>query len=877
MLGSINDSSYPLMLEFLSNIKHHAGIGNIYVARSVDKNGKVTDVKFGKNIFTDTGMSAYFINKTTFPDNFYIGSGTSDIGFDYSSKELIEPYDTSATLVSNTRNYAFPMYFDNVSGVISVVCLALRVKFPLSISGLPDAIPITEYGIGTAKDNLWTHSFVYDTIGHYAEMIKYPEQELYIDVYFCMSYNESMILSNWANHRYTAITTLGSFFNTSKRMEGTIYSFRRGNMKTSRSSTITTSNFQNGEITKYINLDAFTMYRMLSETDGYLDGLCFLNDGFTTIEREQLTSPEAFDEIVYPQGFKDTCISDKFGNYDSLSIPITQANILNAYLYNPNTHQYDIQEVFQNDPDKWYTETFLERTFAQPLYYTNNNTIVQLYLYQNINTHDPILSFDNNMETVYACEKYWDKTTWHHITNLLQVPANDTNSYGHTLNCQTARYFTTSLTSESVSLVPHRQSDGFVIIPTNGRSQTYPFIKAGITLKEVNGSEQYAWYKYGNNLYFPNQPAQYTLSDLSESAVHTIVYGKWLIAFISTNNSLIYYDMSDPTSAPTAQRLSLSFNSKTVNVYSGTYRTENGRGLVTVQSKSYNISYVIDFTGNTPVATEFATTKMCAIWGTDRIAYVLANDTSHIQIFEFGTTNSIVQTLDVPASYTIACMFGHTNYLYLSSTTSGVDGHCFDITTGVDTPITALSNIRTSNDDNLYMSAVDECFIIYRRSDIDFAKHYWFRMTDPTTVNTLTGLASTYGYNQSLQQYFLTKVHNGAILLLRVSGRANSTTVNALSIVVDFGNWMDGNKEYAYVSPQSSTDDAVSEFIPYGGYIISSNNIKYPMEHWLPHRLVGTTNTISTLNHIINIRNKQYRTTFSNVCDFRGLPPGVKQ
>ena len=180
MLGSINDSSYPLMLEFLSNIKHHAGIGNIYVARSVDKNGKVTDVKFGKNIFTDTGMSAYFINKTTFPDNFYIGSGTSDIGFDYSSKELIEPYDTSATLVSNTRNYAFPMYFDNVSGVISVVCLALRVKFPLSISGLPDAIPITEYGIGTAKDNLWTHSFVYDTIGHYAEMIKYPEQEFLI-------------------------------------------------------------------------------------------------------------------------------------------------------------------------------------------------------------------------------------------------------------------------------------------------------------------------------------------------------------------------------------------------------------------------------------------------------------------------------------------------------------------------------------------------------------------------------------------------------------------------------------------------------------------------------------------------------------------------
>ena len=871
------DESYKLLTEFLKNTHRSAGFGNIYVARAVDKNGKTVDVKFGKNIFTDNGMARYFISNEDFPNKFFIGFGGYDIGITYTDTELIDPYDTEATLISATRNYAYPMYFDGGEGrshLITVVCRALQVKFPLTITGLPDAISISEYGIGTSRTSLWTHSWVYDTLGRPAVIIKYPEQELYIDVYFCMSYQESMILDNWTNHRYTMITTMEAFFQGDKRMGGTIYTFRRGNMKTARTSTTTTSNFQNNVITKYINLDSFVMYRQLSETDGYMDGFLFWSNGFVTAERELLTTSEAIDEIIIPQGFKDTCISDKFGNYDAESIPITQCNVSHSYLYNPTSHAWDITESFINDPNKWYTETLLQRTCATPLYYTNNNSIMQLYLYQNINTSDPILSFDNNMETVYACEKYWDKTTWHHITNLLRVPDVDTNEYGHTLNCQTARYYTTSLSSENISLTPHRQSEGFVIIPTGGRSVEYPFIKSGYTWKEVNGSEQYHWYKYGNNIYFPDYPATYTFSEVNDTG-YSFACGKYLVEFITTND-VIYYDMSDPTTAPTAQTLNLPFGNRSINLASAVYRSDNGRGLITVQAKSYDISYVLDFNQSTPTATEYQTKKMCAVWGEDRIAYIPADDTSHIKVYEFGTTNAVIQTMDVPTGYNPAILFGHTNYVWMTSSTSTVDSHCYDITTGVDTSIVPITDLSNTSVETICMTAVDDCFIIYKRTQANYINNYWFRLTEPTVVHDLNGLSTTAGQNTGVQ-YFLNKVHGGAIALLRVNVRNNGNTQNAISIVCDFGNWMDGNTQYVYLSPASTADDAIAPLIPYGGYLISNNNIKYPLEHWMPHRVIGTTNTIGTVNHIVNIRNKQYYTTFSNVGDFVGLPPGVKQ
>ena len=171
-------------------------------------------------------------------------------------------------------------------------------------------------------------------------------------------------------------------------------------------------------------------------------------------------------------------------------------------MYNPTTHEWDNSETFLNDPNKWYTETPLENCFMTPIYYTNNNTVMRLNVFQNINTHDPITAFNVNVETVYAAEKYWDKETWHLISNLTNVPASDTNSYNHTMNCRTARYYISSTSDANTRLIPTRTSEGFVIIPTNERSETYNVVQGSAVFRRATSSSyDYHWYKHGSDLF----------------------------------------------------------------------------------------------------------------------------------------------------------------------------------------------------------------------------------------------------------------------------------------------------------------------------------------------------------------------------------------
>ena len=133
----IMSDSYQLMTEFMKNLHDRKqGIGNIYVAKVVDKNGNVKDVKFGKNMMTDYGMTQYFINNQAWQPYLYIGHGSTSIGFNHTTHVLVDPYDCEATNVNTTPAYGYPLYYDNVSGLITVVCRASQFKFPLTIDGI---------------------------------------------------------------------------------------------------------------------------------------------------------------------------------------------------------------------------------------------------------------------------------------------------------------------------------------------------------------------------------------------------------------------------------------------------------------------------------------------------------------------------------------------------------------------------------------------------------------------------------------------------------------------------------------------------------------------------------------------------------------------
>jgi hypothetical protein len=327
-------------------------------------------------------------------------------------------------------------------------------------------------------------------------------------------------------------------------------------------------------------------------------------------------------------------------------------------------------------------------------------------------------------------------------------------------------------------------------------------------------------------------------------------------------------DMSDLTTKPTVQRLTMPFNSRNVNVYTECYSTETGTGLITLQSLNYNVSYVAKFNTNTPSYDEYVTTKMCGIWGTHKIAYILESDPSHIQVYDYNTS-AIVQTFDVPSGVTPSILFGHSNYVYIVSSSNTSMSFCCNISTGTVTTMSGnMTNIK-SETSRVYMTAVDNCLVIYRWDYYDYNYHYYININDPTIHHSLPQVRTDNNYTTNVM-YTLKKVHGNSIALIRNMGVYYWNETGASSLVVDFGNFMDGNN-YNQLSTNTY------QWIPYGDYIIMNQYQKEPIEHWMPHKITGTTPCISTINTIKNIRNKQFQTKFTNIPEFNGRPPGKKQ
>ena len=896
-MSHVMDDSYDLMIDFMKTLHdQNKGIGNIYVAKTVDKNGNVTSVRYGKNMMTDHGMSEYFVSNANFPTNLYIGQGSTDVGFNHTTCEILDRFDCVSTLVSSTKSYAYPMYFDKVSGLVTCVCRALQVKFPLNIEGISDDIRITEYGIGTAWNQLWTHSWVYATDGYtsrYGSIIKHPEEELYIDVYYCLSYYESLILDNRALGKNIIITTMERFFN---RMEGTFQSYRRGNRKVNMDSSKSRSAFTDNQITSYNNLSAYTMQYVWTGDDtqkmksGYTDGYIDWYTGFLMFEHELLNDPEVFATVVRPDSDNVDCISSRFGQFSEYGIPFTMANITSSKMYNMNTHDWTNSETFTNDSNKWYTETSMQSSFACPIYYTNNNTTMMLYVYQNSNTLDPITAFDLNLSTIYAAEKYWDKTTWHHITNLQIVPTNDTNEYNHTMNCQTANYYLTSNDRDGnnnlISMVPHRTLEGFKIIPATGNGvETIPYVNANHVRHwvDVCSVPSAGWFKQNGVITSITQGRSYSFSEFDQyyRGCRSFGYNNWIIQAGNTDASYTgesyyfnYANLTDMSSKPAVIRYTMNQRCSDGNwryMSDAFFKSETCTGYAILQSVSYDFALLIDMKSNSSLTfTTYSTRYMCCIYGRDAIAYVESSDLTHVKVYALGSVNDVIQTFEIPTGFSLSFMYGHSNYVWLVSSNSANADICCNIMTGEMTLCTMSSAVMSDQKYTVNVTATDDVLIVYAESLPNPADYRYIRLDNPTTVNPCTGLASTDGH---YTRVYLYKIHDGTIacsVSKRTSGYSDYCDYN---LIIDFGNFMDANIQYA--KRESSTD--ITNFVPYGKYIIKECNKLIPVEHFMPHKITGTTRTVTSINGYINLRNKQFITTITNIPLFNGRPPGDKQ
>ena len=929
------DLKYQRAMDFAKNYQanHHAlGMSNVYVLQTVDMNGNVTGEYYGMNAFTDYGMTTYFNSgNPNFATNVYIGNGVGTITV--ASNALFAAVTSSAATVSNsTKNYAYPLYYARETGLITCTCQFLVAYFDYNVNSSPWTI--SEYGIGTGINALWTHSWVYDKTGRYTYVTKTPGERLEMIIFLCMSYKTSVITNAIANGQYPVITTLQRFIGF-RMDEETFGTYCRYNSSTSRNSVSSTSYtpISGHQQTRTRYLTSFNISNSESAENGYIDGFYSYTPGFCVIEPQILTTPESFDIEIRDSfdNYYPTSISDQFGRKSTPQIPITQLTFDTSagdglWLYNRfhtiNEDGYSNPISYTNESDYCYGETSLETSFNVPIYMTDiNDTIIELFVYQNMHTDVPILQFNNTtIGTIYGTDAYWDKSKWVRIANPFAIPAAQ----------QTCRYYITN--SNSTSLNPVRALSKFTITPTVGENKTFSFTMYNL---ETQGCPQMSCENFENGFYVRNAyvfiPSLNTIYQIgvsggklsnatwTESTYQHMTYGKLIIT--TTNNSGGYFlltSMDDLSSPATVQFITTGDNGFTAtsnfNLGTLTYKTESGTGIFCFQRTDGNDEcVVVDLTRrdvgsvNPYIKTKFDAKMSCAIYDTrsttsvnhrQRIAYYTTNTTNpSIKIYDFDQETDVLE-LNLPnVSGTnmtdIIIMWALNDHLYASNGSSWT-WH-WDLSSG-NTSGESCTNIMAlfSAKSNLYKSrftCVDDVIMIYNVEDVDITHVYYNRIDQhQNIVYSLKdfGFAQT---NRTRSYYSLRYIENGNTLALICSYPwASGNYYGSTRVLIDFGQYLNPPTGYdpvyskIYINTQSKYYNESPNFVPawttYGENVIWGQR-QIPIVLMMPMRMKARTKTISAVNTIKHISGKTFDVTFTNSPpgewseDTPGYPPGV--
>ena len=906
------DELYERAMEFGKNM-NHVGLSNLYVARTIDHNGNVTSETYGMNAFTNYGFENFFVNGTNWPHNLYIGQATDEttdesfISF-LQTPKIIDPITTSAAPLNNTTiNYKYPMYYKSLAngdGIITCVCKFQVSTFDYNIEGVGTDVSITEYGIGSAWNQLWTHSWVYDIQGSRTSITKHINEQLEITVYFCMTYMKSMITNGWANNSYAVITTLQRFLGTTRNVSGSNVNmtdtdagtFKRFNVCSTRNRIYTQSTLTNNQITKYTTLNDFNIINKSGGAEGYYDGFYQYTPGFAVIDRQTMSSPESFDIVVQNEGYnwRTDSITDYMGadvtqpGSSSLRMPFTQMAISHVYSYNRFAGSYSNTISYVNSNDRCYDEIGFSTSLTAPIYYTNRDNYIEMFVYQNLYPNDAILGFDNqNVQTLYATDEYWNRGTWVEISTRYNIPASVRNK----------RYYLTDTKASDRVLKPIRESTGFAIQPSSGDTQTMAFtINDGSYTDDCMNYDE-GYFVVCGTIYVPSENFSWNMG-IAETNVQYFCYGKKIVVF--TNDASTYYVVNmDTMTQP--YKVSVSGIEFVLN---NAYKTETHNGIICMQNVSSDVAMVLDTTRSDPGSVNklynitFNARMACAVYSFNNKRYVAyaSKDDSKLHIYDFDIDDDAF-VYDLPNAITvdeINIMCGLNNYVWVLGSTfsyrltinnTGVWELCVNNM--------AIATNR-SNALNLQITAVNDVLLIYGKNSFNMSQVYYFRTDDASnalTIYNLSDFAESLSYQNYRWSFHLQYVETNTLLLLMNYGRSytsGNTYYGAGSFIIDFGQWLNppaGSlgpvKAVLHITTSMSYEstDWGKWIRPYGPYFINRDKL-IPLLYVLPLRLVGSTNTISALSTTRCTKNKQWSFTVSNVApsDYgdTGFPPGTQ-
>lgn len=907
-------------------------ISNLYVAQEFDEQGNLLNTTFGSNVMTNYAMDRYFRQNDSFPTNFYLGSGTG--AFTADNPNLSSPHAdiviTGSTSDGN-QSFACPLYFqpsevEGEPGLITCICKYMTAVLPYTVTGYTN-FTISEYGIGTSLDGkIWTHSHIYDNTGAISSITKTPNKQIVFTVYLCVSYTTSLIESCHASGIYPILTSLETFISTATDNNQFVPqycgTFKADSLFISRDILSTVTSWESNVLTKQRNMKDMIIYnKAQSSSDAqkaaylYTDGFLGYTSGFQIAERQTLTTPEniAFEEWFNPSHLTNDGLAYNFGKdaiTNTYAIPITQIAFdkINhpehgVYLYNYKTQAWDIPEDFDNDSLTWYNETLMECGYKRyhvandnqssitnieslpscKIYYRNGSgDIVTMYLHQNLDTQNPILAFNTTMSTIYATDAYWDTSTWTLITNPSSIPSNLRNKRYWITNSD---YISDSGTVTYELMKPIRARSKLKLKPFDGVKRvnmqtidrkTYQTcyniepVTVGTETDDTKG-----WFINKNVIYdITNASTTPTYTLLYDSKLNAVfTYGNWILAIYDSGapaKTCSITDMSTLNRGNTTQFTTTSFGTYNVQL-SNLYKTESETGLVclSITSSPYTAA-IIDMRNENQVTehTLANTILACCINGTDLIASVDSSSTSSnstIKVYDVDDLSTPINTFALTFRPTIMCSYTYLGISYIWAGAGTTDpAVCINVSTGSIT--TCNASFGNINKSTCHYTYSEDTFVVYYADGGGITTAKFVYIPNPTVIRSFSSGITNLTYNTNMK---LSRINNNALVLLYQGDTTNSqSSTNQTSYVINMGTYIN-NSTYEFLQSFNKT------LIPFGNYYFIDNEF-IPIAYYLKHKIVGTTNTITTLNSQKRLSNKAWSTKVTNIGSYvpEGLPRG---
>lgn len=424
---------------------------NLYIFKSEDENGNVTDVKYGVNLVVRTGFD-YIVPPDYNSRVLYVGDGTGVPSYEDTA---LFNYITTAPLASNNLR-SFPIYYDSERNLI---CQYRRCgTYTLDYTALNRTFDITEFGLVYSRYgsvSLITHGLILDSEGTPSHITKKLYEKMTIDfrILFVVTpetqhrlidlgiygilqpfqfkqlamtnsvgtmYEAKILYSYWmCDGGYGPYDSTSGQSGYRHQTSCDVLNKLSVNAKLKNSAWIQCPSLLNERWYEFVS--CLKIATGQSDTDANRENIflpIFVYGETETLVSDKIFSPHTTRELSLSEMFQGVRIGRWDENYGYGRFPVANFKIESSYMYNFEDHEWNIPDSFPTCENSNFNRVnWTYRT--RDVYMTNPNGVDKLmYICTNDNVNIPIKAFSNAGIVLYASDEWWDPSTWILITNL---------------------------------------------------------------------------------------------------------------------------------------------------------------------------------------------------------------------------------------------------------------------------------------------------------------------------------------------------------------------------------------------------------------------------------------------------------------------------